>query len=109
LSSGRFVVIRRPPRSTLFPSTTLFRSRAERGGRQRVGVVDVDVEGRAGVVVGRVGGRDRVGVGVARLGERVVDRLGGAAVVVGVVGGAQVCAAVAWRDRAGAGRGGAGV
>src|SRR3712207_7203555 len=30
---------RRPPRSTLFPSTTLFRSLAERLGEQRDGVV----------------------------------------------------------------------
>src|SRR2546429_6807139 len=30
-----FLMIRRPPRSTLFPYTTLFRSRGERGGRCR--------------------------------------------------------------------------
>src|SRR3712207_9338755 len=39
-------MIRRPPRSTLFPYTTLFRSR-ERGGRRRrdVGHLVVGVEG----------------------------------------------------------------
>src|SRR3712207_8364190 len=30
-----FLMIRRPPRSTLFPYTTLFRSRVDRGERQR--------------------------------------------------------------------------
>src|SRR2546422_8256088 len=30
-----FLMIRRPPRSTLFPYTTLFRSRAGRGGPRR--------------------------------------------------------------------------
>src|SRR5574338_772545 len=30
-----FLMIRRPPRSTLFPYTTLFRSERERGGRER--------------------------------------------------------------------------
>src|SRR2546422_6628147 len=30
-----FLMIRRPPRSTLFPYTTLFRSPAERGGGSR--------------------------------------------------------------------------
>src|SRR3712207_8553271 len=30
-----FLMIRRPPRSTLFPYTTLFRSRRARGGRGR--------------------------------------------------------------------------
>src|SRR2546429_4094809 len=30
-------MIRRPPRSTLFPYTTLFRSRAQRGGFARAG------------------------------------------------------------------------
>src|SRR2546426_3397189 len=29
-----FLMIRRPPRSTLFPYTTLFRSESPRGGRQ---------------------------------------------------------------------------
>src|SRR5260221_6825790 len=29
-----FLMIRRPPRSTLFPYTTLFRSQAERGGER---------------------------------------------------------------------------
>src|SRR5256885_12236121 len=33
-------MIRRPPRSTLFPYTTLFRSRGPALGRRRLGVVD---------------------------------------------------------------------
>src|SRR3989449_1296707 len=37
-------MIRRPPRSTLFPYTTLFRSDVERQMRQRVGAVRVDPE-----------------------------------------------------------------
>src|SRR5215217_4132237 len=32
-----FLMIRRPPRSTLFPYTTLFRSPPPRGGRRRAG------------------------------------------------------------------------
>src|SRR5438309_6608580 len=37
-----FLMIRRPPRSTLFPYTTLFRSRSHRGRRRigRTGAVD---------------------------------------------------------------------
>src|SRR2546430_8857904 len=31
-----FLMIRRPPRSTLFPYTTLFRSLADRGRRRRI-------------------------------------------------------------------------
>src|SRR5688572_31297294 len=42
-------MIRRPPRSTLFPYTTLFRSRAEGG---------VDRRGDRDPVAGRVGGGD---------------------------------------------------
>src|SRR5258708_31801589 len=37
-------MIRRPPRSTLFPYTTLFRSREARGGRHRKGLGDAAVE-----------------------------------------------------------------
>src|ERR1039458_10782848 len=40
-----FLMIRRPPRSTLFPYTTLFRSRAPHGGSQR----DPLVEAQPGV------------------------------------------------------------
>src|SRR2546426_7220340 len=39
-----FLMIRRPPRSTLFPYTTLFRSRCERGGLPRVGGERNDVQ-----------------------------------------------------------------
>src|SRR5947209_12658067 len=38
-----FLMIRRPPRSTLFPYTTLFRSLAA-GQRPQVGEVELDVE-----------------------------------------------------------------
>src|SRR5690349_23616082 len=31
-----FLILRRPPRSTLFPYTTLFRSRRDRGDRSRI-------------------------------------------------------------------------
>src|SRR2546423_8042675 len=53
-----FVMIRRPPRATLFPYTTLFRSEA--------------AAGRAGDVAGA--GRDRVG-------DRVAGAVGGAEVL----------------------------
>src|SRR3712207_7219812 len=62
-------MIRRPPRSTLFPYTTLFRSQRHRAGRQRAGQrvhgappgagqtdggeVGVDQGGRAGEDVGQ--------------------------------------------------------
>src|SRR3712207_7285725 len=55
-------MIRRPPRSTLFPYTTLFRSREPGGGgrqRHRLAVV-------------AAGGRDQAG-DVGPLGEQVVD------------------------------------
>src|SRR3989442_10106824 len=53
-----FLMIRRPPRSTLFPYTTLFRSRA---GRQcRVGKGHVEPAGAVGRVgAGRVVGCER--------------------------------------------------
>ena len=43
-----FLMIRRPPRSTLFPYTTLFRSVAEpeQVGLEAVGVVAIDRVGR---------------------------------------------------------------
>src|SRR5437868_10407833 len=42
-----FLMIRRPPRSTLFPYTTLFRSPRE-GGDRRVAIADGDRGWRAG-------------------------------------------------------------
>src|SRR3712207_9105581 len=39
-----FLMIRRPPRSTLFPYTTLFRSAAEAFARGAVGQRDLDVQ-----------------------------------------------------------------
>src|SRR5439155_10486242 len=66
--------------------------------------VSVAVEGGADVrFFGLVAGRDRVAVGVARLEQRVVGRLGGAAVVVGVGADRPGAAARAEGDRAGAG------
>src|SRR3712207_9425241 len=55
-----FLMIRRPPRSTLFPYTTLFRSRAHRPPRQgllldRRGVFRLGARGRDGLR-GRRGG-----------------------------------------------------
>src|SRR5688572_26317765 len=51
LSFFFFLMIRRPPRSTLFPYTTLFRSRvAERDGRHVPGDV-ADVVGSAAAIV----------------------------------------------------------
>src|SRR3712207_7985614 len=50
VSSFFFLMIRRPPRSTLFPYTTLFRSRLPRSGGAGV---------RAGGVVRRRGGLGR--------------------------------------------------
>src|SRR2546422_7218145 len=40
-----FLMIRRPPRSTLFPYTTLFRSRGTRNDRRRSGRDDHDSHG----------------------------------------------------------------
>src|SRR5438270_8477094 len=51
-----FLMLRRPPRSTLFPYTTLFRSAARRTGGVGAGrVVAVELGGRRRGVVGRVG------------------------------------------------------
>src|SRR3712207_7891230 len=56
-------MIRRPPRSTLFPYTTLFRSRTQRAARRAGGAACVP---RRGCFVGRcssvapVGGRSRL-------------------------------------------------
>src|SRR3712207_7815967 len=56
-------MIRRPPRSTLFPSTTLFRSVAQRGGggRQRRVAVGAAVAAEPAQPVGVAGGRQRHG------------------------------------------------
>src|SRR3712207_7809077 len=57
-----FLMIRRPPRSTLFPYTTLFRS-GQDGMRRRAAVVDRDRPVRAGGGrrLGRVQGRPEAG------------------------------------------------
>src|SRR3712207_8081213 len=67
-------MIRRPPRSTLFPSTTLFRSREERirGGGPRQEIPGREhVVHRGGEIRGPRHGRNAEG----RI-DRVVDRLG---------------------------------
>src|SRR3712207_8883672 len=65
-----FLMIRRPPRSTLFPYTTLFRSRDE---SLRVPGEDLPVDAGLVVVALEVAGRDdpdEVRVPLVRLGER---------------------------------------
>src|SRR3712207_8187401 len=52
-------MIRRPPRSTLFPYTTLFRS-AARGGRRRRRVGEPRLEQRRRVLAAVVGAAERV-------------------------------------------------
>src|SRR5215510_15732020 len=58
LSSFFFLMIRRPPRSTLFPYTTLFRSRDERRRPQRLAGLGARL-GRRRVDRVRVRARDR--------------------------------------------------
>src|SRR2546426_5448283 len=67
-------MIRRPPRSTLFPYTTLFRS-AHQGGAQRA-PVDVDrhaLAQRQSLEVGAVGAQRGFVVGAARSEEHTSD------------------------------------
>src|SRR3712207_8247329 len=52
-------MIRRPPRSTLFPYTTLFRSRAALGRRLRAAAVDRVPDGRPAGAGGRRARTDR--------------------------------------------------
>src|SRR3712207_7873038 len=70
-----FLMIRRPPRSTLFPYTTLFRSldRTQCHGERRGGGVGVDVVHDA-VAVGRHGGHDRDLAPLEQRGDRCRDR-----------------------------------
>src|SRR2546425_4116302 len=51
-------MIRRPPRSTLFPYTTLFRSRFQLIGEDRLGVVEQPPDQRRLAVVDRAGRRE---------------------------------------------------
>src|SRR6266567_9416728 len=63
-----FLMIRRPPRSTLFPYTTLFRSPAQ--SKQQFGRVPVERrQGIAPAGYGQVGERVHVHVAVARVSE----------------------------------------
>src|SRR3712207_8070613 len=48
-------MIRRPPRSTLFPYTTLFRSEADQRARERADAADERARVRRGVAVARRG------------------------------------------------------
>src|SRR3712207_7786056 len=59
-----FLMIRRPPRSTLFPYTTLFRSARNRDGRH------AGQAGRQGAQVGGVHGDRVVDAGTERKGDR---------------------------------------
>src|SRR2546427_6196347 len=66
-----FLMIRRPPRSTLFPYTTLFRSRAQAGAP----LLTVRAAVLAGGAARRYGGRPKglVELGGRRILDRVVD------------------------------------
>src|SRR3712207_8335876 len=74
-------MIRRPPRSTLFPYTTLFRSRVEGGAGPVEDDVDADVR-RRGLLVGARRGHGVVDVGDAGDPRELVDA--GARQAVGV-------------------------
>src|SRR2546422_1422201 len=68
-------MIRRPPRSTLFPYTTLFRSRAREGGGPRA-AGDADGLHEVPDVPGRAARRGGAVLGVRRLGgDRKSTRL----------------------------------
>src|SRR2546427_6991456 len=61
-----FLMIRRPPRSTLFPYTTLFRSRAHGRAVRALHIVGVDLELRLAVRAG-LGREQEVVVGLLRV------------------------------------------
>src|ERR1044071_7891561 len=95
-----FLMIRRPPRSTLFPYTTLFRSRAPRDGVRGGDIALPEVEQRVGgrcpghaVGIAEEHERDPRGVEPAVLGGVTGDRDPAARPVSGAgdraVGGAQ--------------------
>src|SRR3989475_7078117 len=69
-----FLMIRRPPRSTLFPYTTLFRSLASQARRGQLhGLVDLEVAGAAAEVAGeRL--LDRIARGAGLDGEQCLGR-----------------------------------
>src|SRR3990167_8142091 len=70
-----FLMTRRPPRSTLFPYTTLFRSR-----RALVGEVAEPVA-RPRLLVGDRGGRARLGAGRRAPAQAALERLAGPGIV----------------------------
>src|SRR5216683_4337924 len=69
-----FLMIRRPPRSTLFPYTTLFRSIPQRADVPRIVLHLVD----DAVVLGRGHGDRGLGIGLAKRGKRGLAGLQGA-------------------------------
>src|SRR2546425_12701326 len=78
-------MIRRPPRSTLFPYTTLFRSLPARFGAEQAGDRGLVLEGGADRAGGRVLGGAQAGGGLADR-DRLVFAAGGGGGVVGVAG-----------------------
>src|SRR3712207_7121318 len=66
-----FLMIRRPPRSTLFPYTTLFRSAAARHHREVIGAVRIELVGDDGDVDDPLL-RPDAGGGISR--RKAVDR-----------------------------------
>src|SRR3712207_8248507 len=73
LSAFFFLMIRRPPRSTLFPYTTLFRSRGGRHERERLGRDRAD----PGADPLAAAGRARPARGPGRAARRARDSGGG--------------------------------
>src|SRR2546421_6146306 len=72
-------MIRRPPRSTLFPYTTLFRSRASPPPRARGGVPGAGAPPRSGRAIRRVALRargERLGAGAGGPGPAADERSG---------------------------------
>src|SRR5438034_3101033 len=71
ISSIFFVIIRRPPRSTLFPYTTLFRSRREAGAQAQDSLVPVEQPRR------RTGQRPQPATDIVAGGMEMEDPLAG--------------------------------
>src|SRR2546426_5631351 len=73
-------MIRRPPRSTLFPYTTLFRSRRGQDADAAPAVAEVLLRADGRVVGGRLGGAVRVAGGAPR--DRKSTRLNSSHLVI---------------------------
>src|SRR3712207_8533088 len=68
-------MIRRPPRSTLFPYTTLFRSISESGSSAGIGfAIPVDLVSRVVPQIIEHGRAPRPGIGIAAADERITAR-----------------------------------